>query len=466
MKRSNLHLLLLVGSVVTFLLLTNCRKESIFNDSSAQLNFSSDTILFDTVFTTVGSTFRRFTVRNPYNKKLIIDRIRLNGGTSSSFRINVDGIPTTDITDIEILPNDSIFIFSEVTVDPNNSLNPFVIEDKVTFTTNGNQQEVVLNAWGQNAYFHNNELICDINWQNDKPHVLYNTAAVGFPGLDSNCFLNIPDGTVIYAHNNARLIVYKSSLNINGIEGSEVLFRGDRLEAAYANAPGQWLGIRMIQPQNSVINHTTIVNGTYGIWVDTIDGADKVDINYTISGNHSLTSLWCRGTRVEAENSLFYSSAVHSAIFEFGGDYDFNHCTFSNYWVNSTRTTPLFRLNNYLVANNTAFHRPLVRANFNNCIIYGDKDNELEIDTIPMTTPNYIFNHNLLRTTLPTNNNHFNSISSLNPNFNGLGSSEFRLTSSSPRDNGDPLFPTTNGDDLAGEFRTAPSDIGCYEYIP
>lgn len=450
-------------------MLSSCKKEKIFTDSSAKVEFSKDTIVFDTVFVTIGSTYRRFTVRNPYNKKLVISRVRLKSGTRSAFRINVDGVPTTDITDVEIEAKDSIFVFAEVTVDPNSSLNPFVIEDQIIFNTNGNEQKVQLAAWGQNAYFHYNEVVCNETWQNDLPHVLYGITAVGYPGIDSGCFLNIPAGTEIYGHNDAILYVYKSQLNINGSEGNEVLFRGDRLEAAYEDAPGQWFGIRMFQPTESNINHAIIKNGTVGIWIDTADGSDKVNINYTISGNHNYASLFCQGARVKSENSLFYSSAVHTAVLNIGGDYDFNHCTFSNFWSNTTRSTPLMVLNNYyLGADNVIYHRPIVKADFNNCIIYGDKDLELDIDTLNGTTPSYTYNHCMIKTNRATTNSHYSNIKkNTNPNFVNPTEFNFKLRSSSQAISfGDPLFPVSNGDDLDGVVRSAPYDVGCYEYEP
>lgn len=452
---------------ISMLLLTNCKKERIITDSSAKVQFSKDTLLFDTVFTTIGSTYRRFTVRNPHNKKIVIERIVLNQGTNSDYRINVDGTPTTDIRDVEIEANDSIFVFAEVTVDPNNSLTPYFVEDKITFTTNGNQQEVKLIAWGQNAYFHQNEVVCNETWLNDKPHVLYGITAVGYPGIDSNCFLNIPAGTQIYAYNNAVLYVYKSAINIQGTNGNEVKFRGSRLEPEFNEIPGQWFGIRMFQPTESTIEFADIKNATVGIWVDTSSGTDKVNINYTKSGNNTYAALYCQGARIKSENCLYYNSGVYTGFFNIGGEYDFNHCTFGNFWTTTSRTTAQMVLNDYYIdVNNTVHYRQLTQATFNNCIINGDKDNELYIDTISGGTPNYIFNHCLIKTDRNINNSHFTTINK-NGNTAFASSLTYKLSASSQAiDYGDPLFPTINGDDLEGSIRTSSYDIGCYEYVP
>ena len=55
------------------------------------LDFSKDTIIFDSVFTTIGSITIPFTVINSHSEALLIDEISLEGGSDSQYRINVDG---------------------------------------------------------------------------------------------------------------------------------------------------------------------------------------------------------------------------------------------------------------------------------------------------------------------------------------------------------------------------------------
>jgi len=68
------------------------------------LNFSTDTIFFDTVFTSVGSVTKRMLVYNENNSKLMISSISLAGGNKSNFTINVDGAPGPKLSDIEFPP--------------------------------------------------------------------------------------------------------------------------------------------------------------------------------------------------------------------------------------------------------------------------------------------------------------------------------------------------------------------------
>src|SRR3989338_1538255 len=119
---------------------SGCKKPLSF--SSGNLAFSADTLVFDTVFTTIGSTTKKLKIYNKDSKTLNIESIELEGGANSPFRINVDGLSGINFSNLEIEGKDSLFIFVEVTLDPNNQTNPLVIEDRIRFRTNGQDQYV------------------------------------------------------------------------------------------------------------------------------------------------------------------------------------------------------------------------------------------------------------------------------------------------------------------------------------
>jgi len=110
-----------------------CRKDVLDTNPASKLSFSVDTVYFDTVFVTLGSVTQRFKIYNNSKDKIKISRIKLEGGSSSPFRLNIDGFPSDDLTDLEIEGEDSAFVFAEVTIDPNNQLNPFIVEDSIRF---------------------------------------------------------------------------------------------------------------------------------------------------------------------------------------------------------------------------------------------------------------------------------------------------------------------------------------------
>lgn len=141
-----MHLRTLSAFIVSVALLlalglnTGCRKDVLTTDSGAKLRFSVDTLTFDTVFTTIASTTLPLKIFNDNKNKIKVSSIELGSGASSKFRINVDGIPG-DAYEVEIEGKDSLYIFVEVTVDPNNANNPLIFIDSLNFLTNGNKQK-------------------------------------------------------------------------------------------------------------------------------------------------------------------------------------------------------------------------------------------------------------------------------------------------------------------------------------
>lgn len=448
--------------------ISSCKKPLSY--SSGNLNFSQDTVIFDTVFTTIGSVTKKLKIYNNSNKTLIISQIELMGGANSPFRINVDGSPGTQFAELEIEGKDSLFVFVEVTLDPNNGTNPMVIEDRIRFNSNGTNQFIELVAWGQDAYFHYSyfdQNILDLNegtWPNDKPHVIYNAAFV-----DSAKTLNIQAGTTIHLHKDAILYVYKGALNINGTFGNEVTLQGDRLESFYDNESGQYYGIYFNKAQPSTIDYAIIKNGIAGVHLYSEDPSNSsytLQISNSIIRNNSSYGLFIfQGSKVKAENSIFAKNGIHSLAVIGGGDFNFNNCHLIGYGSGENVSSAVGVSNWY---SNSLLGQTEVSSisegTITNSLIYGDTDNEVAVDTIQDPSSSLIFNivfqNNLIRSSIVFGqDNLWNS----DPLLVDVPENDFHFWSTSPMNNsGDPGSVTTT--DLEGTFRTGP-DIGAYEFL-
>ena len=99
--------------LILLIFIFSCKKDSdiITNNSVNFVSFSVDTLLFDTVFTTIGSTTRYLKVYNNYNDDITINSISLAKGGNSSFQLNIDGetMGTTPINFEIISKNIEIF---------------------------------------------------------------------------------------------------------------------------------------------------------------------------------------------------------------------------------------------------------------------------------------------------------------------------------------------------------------------
>ena len=306
------------------LFLVQCnRDETFITDPGAKLEFSVDTLRFDTTFTELGSATRTLKVFNTHNQPIRISKIYVES-SDTRFRFNVDGIPGNEAEDIEIAANDSLYIFGEVTVNPDEplSISPFVINDALIFETNGNTQRVVLEAWGQNANYIPSRfnkggvalLSCDFNevvWDDPKPYVIY-----GILLIDS-CTLNLPAGTQVYVHGGiarvedgmGNLDVYNDGfiyvlpngkLDINGTLDDPVVIQGDRLEEPFQEVEGQWVGVILASREND-FEHAVIKNSFIGVLVDS---AASLQMKNTQLYNTSSSGIVARHAEISAQKLL------------------------------------------------------------------------------------------------------------------------------------------------------------------
>lgn len=378
-----------IAFILFLVLLSTSSCKKVKGLSNGNLSFSADTVVFDTVFTTIGTTTKQFKIYNNSSKSIRIDEIELMGGASSPFKINIDGYAGNAISDITLEPHDSLFGFVTVKLKVNNQTNPMVIEDSIRFKTNGLNQYVQLAVWGQDIYYHYTDFdkkVYDLNndvvWPNDKPHLIYGAAIV-----DSARFLVIQKDTKIYLHKKAYLFVYKGRLDIQGTLGHEVTIEGDRLESAYNELPGQFYGVYFHQAQSSTINYTNIFNGTVGVHVY---GNDNLNSDYTVKISNSKLfnnisyGLWIfSGAKVKAENCVIAKNGVYGVYVLGGGDFHLNNCTIVGYSA-QTSPTPALAITNYYYDSKaqTTYLGYINEGYLRNCVIDGDNVNEIIIDTL------------------------------------------------------------------------------------
>ncbi len=433
----------LILSIFIITILFSCNKDEIITSPDAKLNFSTDTVMFDTVFTTIGSTTKQFKIYNKNNSKINISSIRLANGDNSNFRINVNGTSDKYFTDIEIPSKDSLFVFVEVNVDPNGGNSPMIIHDSIVFITNGNTQDIDLVAFGQDAHLITGQIIPvnanDTVWTNDKPYLIYNSMLV-----DSLKTLTIEAGAKLYFHKNSNLLV-KGTLIVNGTLDEPVVFQGDRLEDLYKNIPGQWGAIALIPgSQGNKINYAIIKNGVLGIQVGEYD---KLSPDLTITNtkilNMTFGGIYAFNSTINASNNIIANCGYYAVSLLVGGSYDFNHCTIANYYGSyssySSRTEPSLVISNNIFTNNTLYPGNIVKANFGNCIIYGNNTNEIGIGEKNASTAfNYKFDHCLIKVDnefdISDTSHYLNILKNKDPEFLSVynDSLDFQLDSVSP----------------------------------
>lgn len=471
--------------------------------SDTKLQFSTDTLMFDTVFTQIGTATKRFMVRNTYNENVIISSVTLKERDNSKFRFNINGYEGDEVKDLEIEAGDSVFVFVEVTLDPSNQSLPLVIEDAVEFVTNGNLQEVTLTAWGQDAYYYvptrqpagfpaftsvaeryNLTVPGEYTLPNDKPHVIF-----GYLMVDTLMTLNIEPGTEFYFYANSGLWAYRgSSLKVHGEKGNEVYFRGFRKESFYNTLPGQWDRIILNESdKDHEIDYAVIENSFIGISAEYFFlggnpriSDNKLKLSNTIIQNQQGIGILSRFYNIEATNCLVSNAESRLMGIQGGGTLTFTHCTFGNYWRFGNRQDPSLFISNSFEFNGRSYTEPL-NLEFHNSIVYGSNDEEIEADTSQKNGSDYnvLFNHSVVKTdeTLEIHPSWFINCEVNPANIGGFPNPLFKSTehkrdnreafylheSSAARGIGDPSAPLLPPNDLKGDSRDGTPDAGAYE---
>jgi len=456
--------------LILFVSITSCKKESFITSPDATIYISADTIKYDTVFVSTGSITQSFKIFNTNNQKLLLSQVKLMGGSQSAFNININGIATDQLNNIEIAANDSIYVFVSVTINPNSNNLPFIISDSISVKYNGNEKFVQLQAYGQNAHFINNQIIeGNVTWTNDLPYVI-----LGGLQIDTTATLNINAGCKIYTHADAPILV-DGMMKINGEKNNEVIFNGDRLDEDYKDLPASWPGIYFRSTSNNnEMTFAIIKNANQAIVVSdpSINANPKLIIHQCIIDNAFDAGLLIKNSFVNVDNSIISNCGNNINIIN-GGEYHFTNCTaaaYSNLFM--LHRNPVLQVNNFSYENGNLITND-ISATFANCIFWGDGgilDDEVMVNKEGSNLFNVIMSNCLYKSANGINNAVLNAnIINEDPIFDSIdvvkNYYDFRMNNaiSSPAiDNGgNTSFPF----DLDNQPRQSgiSSDIGCYE---
>ena len=369
---NKMRYILLTFAAVVGLIISSCINDDFTDSPSATLTFSTDTLSFGTVFTDLGTPTARLLVFNRNSKGVNVSSIRFRD-PDSPFSLNVDGVSGSDFHDVEIRGKDSIYIFIECFVDADASSEPWRVADRLEFVTNGVTQEVEVEAMALNVTRLRG--VCmeqDMRLTPERPYVVFDTLTVA-----RGATLTIEPGTQLLFHDKAAMRI-EGCIDAKGTPDKPIHFRGDRIDnvlpgVSYDIMAGQWDGIS-IAPE-SFGNHLENVNmrsTVNGLRVDSCGDLSRNKLTLINSWLHNSRStvLDIRYAKAESYGCCF-SEAAEAVVRLSGGEYNFTQCTVSNNYLFAIPTEANVSLFHLLPADMGGGMPPLMKASFENCIIYG-----------------------------------------------------------------------------------------------
>ena len=396
--------------------------DDILTDAASQptcvLN-DSDSFNLGVLLTGHSTATQKLMIHNYNDGEIVLESIRLRGGDSSIFRINVDGMAGTSFTNsdfLHIARGDSLYVLVEASFSGRQAERDVRRTDYVDIQCNGQLRSVLLSVITRDVEeIHADTLRCDTIWQEGEiDKLLYGSLVI-----PEGVTFTIGPGVTLYLHDGAGIEVY-GSLHIEGTQQKPVQLIGDRTDKIFDNLyyrdmSAQWDGIH-IHPGSTgnLLEYAEVRGMTTGItlrqdstWTGFLrephegqtpaddpkryaygpdflsDEHQQLIIRHSLIMNSDSSLIHAINGNMIVENSCLMNSA--GALLELsGGAYDITHCTLANYNFWATFRLADVVMRNYRIQPDTTAREPkvtieyrhlstpLYRCNLTNSIIYGN----------------------------------------------------------------------------------------------
>ncbi len=463
------HLKYIIISLVAVILpaVSSCIEDGYSTNTSEQPVFSVDTLKMGEIFTEEATPTSRFIVYNRYDKIMSVSNITLRESDKGYFRLNVDGVSAKSFTNVEIRPNDSIFVFVEALLPANGKNKPVTIDGHLDFTTHGKTETVVIRAIGQdvvrlNAVTLNENTV----FTDDKPYQIFDSLIVS-----QGVTLTIKPNAKLRFHDSAYLKVY-GTLVSNGTEDEQVNFTGDRNGFVAADIPyeimsGQWDGVYFTNTsKNNKLCFTSIRNTKNGVVLDNVTSKPALTLIASQIHNSAGAVLTAIHSDIEAYATEFSEGAL-GILHLTGGNHIINHCTLANYYLFSAISGAALQLNQLNADTDDKSGLPYMSAKVDNCIIYGIGQ---DISHGDLTGTSILIRNTLLKSEGTDDDNFIKCLWGKDPLFYTVRNDyyfDYRIQPESPAiAAADPtLTAQQSKTDRYGNIQPAAPDLGAYVYV-
>ncbi len=344
-----------IAGVFAAVMMTGCIEDGLETSPSSRPAFSVESVEMGKVFTAQPTMTSRLMVYNRHHKVLNISRVAMRSG-NGVFRLNVDGAAGSEFRDVEIRPNDSIYVLVNATLPENGHPGLATVTDYIDFETNGVTTSVPVTAEGHDVVRKRAvTLTADTRWDVTYPYQVFDSIVV-----EKGATLTLPAGATLYFHDKAYIRV-KGRLVTEGTVEAPVLLTGDRLGNVVGNIPfdlmaSQWEGVKFeSDTRGNSLTHTVVSNTVNGMYVGRSAEVSMLNCRLRNSARYALESV---GDVIKLVGCEVADGGAGAMLVE-GGVVTANHCTFANYYLFSAP-----------IATAVTLHGG-VKGTFDNCIFYG-----------------------------------------------------------------------------------------------
>lgn len=354
----------------------SCIEDGVTTSPAHQPLFSADTLDIGSVFTDESTPTFALKVYNRHDKILSLSSVAMASGDSSPFRLNVDGRSGKHFSNVEIRPNDSVFVFVALTPPANGSWSPAPLADDIEILTNGVMKKIHVKAQTQDVERLKAHVVTsDQTWTDEKPRQISDSLVVA-----EGVTLTLAQGVKLYFHDKATFTVH-GTLICEGSPANPVELTGDRRgnvvgDYSFDLMSRQWEGLRFSSRSvGSTMRYTEVRNTWTGVTVDSLAGhADAsrpalrlIDCRLRNADSHVLSSThaWIEAIGCEM------AEAGRGPVAVSGGSLLLSNCTLSNYYLFAGIRGALLQLSHLGEKDADGSGLPYLSARVENTILYG-----------------------------------------------------------------------------------------------
>lgn len=347
--------------------LTGCIQDSFTTSPSDILSFGSDSLRLGPVYTGELSPTAKMTVHNRASKMLSVQSISIEGADAQYVNLNVDGLSGREFNNVEIRPNDSIFVMMNARLPENGSDAPRDLDARLVFITNGVRQTLPVSAKAQDLQRLDALTVSsDMTLRPGKPYRVTDSLVVA-PGAT----LTLEPGVRLLFHDKSEMVV-RGTLRSMGTAQKPVVMTGDKLgnvvtDISFDIMSRQWEGLWFTPTsRNNSLQYTEIANTVYGVTAAGDGAGNSPDLELINCRLHNSADvvLAAVDTKLEAVGCEF-AEGGNGLVFLDGGTALLNHCTLANNYLFAAIAGPALGFG----ADEAGV--PTVNAQITNSIVYG-----------------------------------------------------------------------------------------------
>lgn len=255
-----------LAALATLTFPVGCERDFSNVPAPADLLFTADTVSFDTIFAGFPTPTLRVALRNVGDEDVTVSSIALEGGESSAFMVNINGVSGARAENVRLCHGDSLLVFVSVRDASVSGGRAFrSLADRIVASNGAYEWDSKVVATVRNVKAMAGLIEKDEQWLCDSiPYLITDSVAVAEAAT-----LLVGPGVSVILDDDAFLDVL-GRLVVAGDVRNRSSFASARQDGIYSAVPGQWFGVLIEAGGVADIRYCDVACASYALACDSM----------------------------------------------------------------------------------------------------------------------------------------------------------------------------------------------------